>query len=186
MNGEVVRIMEVFTHAAFQMLILTLLAVAGVLARKLDFMNGEFDTMLSRLVMNFSLPALMVSSVLNNTGLPGIGTIMEILIFSIIAYLIMMVVAFLLPRIYPKLSPASRGAHAFIVGFGNTSFVGLPILSAIFGPTAVFYGVINNIPFNLFAFTCGVSMIKGAGSQGRAPLCECDASVALSFSYQHL
>lgn len=170
MNGEVVRIMEVFTHAAFQMLILTLLAVAGVLARKLDFMNGEFDTMLSRLVMNFSLPALMVSSVLNNTGLPGIGTIMEILIFSIIAYLIMMIVAFLLPRIYPKLSPASRGAHAFIVGFGNTSFVGLPILSAIFGPTAVFYGVINNIPFNLFAFTCGISMIKGAGTKTKVPL----------------
>ncbi len=156
--------MDIFSHAAFQMIELTLLAAAGVIARKLDFMNSAFDTALSRLVMNFSLPALMVSSVLNNTGLPDFATIMRILGFSMLAYALMMVVSYLVPRLYPNIEPATRGAHSFMMGFGNTSFVGLPILNAIFGPAAVFYGVINNIPFNIFAFTCGESMIRQGGA----------------------
>lgn len=161
--------MDIFSHAAFQMIELTLLAAAGVIARKLDFMNSAFDTMLSRLVMNFSLPALMISSVLNNTGLPDFATIMRILGFSMLAYVLMMIVSYLVPRLYPNLEPATRGAHSFMMGFGNTSFVGLPILNAIFGPAAVFYGVINNIPFNIFAFTCGEAMIKQGGAPKAAP-----------------
>ncbi len=161
--------MDIFSHAAFQMIELTLLAAAGVIARKLDFMNSAFDTMLSRLVMNFSLPALMISSVLNNTGLPDFATIMRILGFSMLAYVLMMIVSYLAPRLYPNLEPATRGAHSFMMGFGNTSFVGLPILNAIFGPAAVFYGVINNIPFNIFAFTCGEAMIKQGGAPKAAP-----------------
>lgn len=161
--------MDIFSHAAFQMIELTLLAAAGVIARKLDFMNSAFDTMLSRLVMNFSLPALMISSVLNNTGLPDFATIMRILGFSMLAYVLMMVVSYLVPRLYPNLEPATRGAHSFMMGFGNTSFVGLPILNAIFGPAAVFYGVINSIPFGIFVFTCGEAMIKQGGAPKAAP-----------------
>ncbi|NPD32672.1 hypothetical protein HLV35_05220 [Eggerthellaceae bacterium zg-997] len=156
--------MDIFQHAAFQMTVLTLLAVAGVVARRLDFMNPAFDTMLSRLVVNFSLPALMLASVLNADHLPPFGDIATILGFSMLAYVLMMVLAFGLPRLVPSLAPAASGAHSFMLAFGNTSFVGLPVLGAVFGPQAVFYGVIVNIPFNLFVFTCGAAMVKRAGA----------------------
>ena len=37
--------------------------------------------------------------------------------------------------------------------------MGLPVLDAIFGPTAVLYGAICNIPFNLAIFTVGILFV---------------------------
>ena len=59
---------------------------------------------------------------------------------------------------------AERSAWHFSITFGNVGFIGYPALSAIFGPQAVLYAAIANIPFNLFNFSIGAAMVK-AGSQ---------------------
>ncbi len=156
--------MEVFAHAATQMIILSLLIIAGVVARKCKLMNDDFDSKLSQLVMNISLPAMIISSVLNSENLPSASTIGWILVLSFFAYAIALAIAWFIPRLYPKATPKERGAHSFIIAFGNVGFIGFPVLSAIFGPNAVLYASIFNIIYNLAAFSIGVMFIK-SGSE---------------------
>lgn len=157
--------MGVFFHAAEQMLILFLLLVAGIVARRCKLMNDTFDTMLSALVMNVALPAMILSSVLGGSGLPTGRTIGTIFLASACAFVVIIALAELLPRLlYRKLSASARATHSFMIAFGNVGFIGLPVLGAIFGPQAVFYGAVNNIPYNIAMFTVGMGMFKRAGA----------------------
>ena len=160
--------MDVFLHAASQMAILFILLIVGMVARRLRLMNDRFDTMLSQLVMKVALPAMILSSVLTNENLPDAQTIWLLIGCSVVAYTIIILIAELVPRLYRGKSPASKGTHSFIIAFGNVGFIGFPVLSAIFGPSAVFYGAVYNIPYNIALFSIGEAMIKRQDSADRS------------------
>lgn len=45
--------------------------------------------------------------------------------------------------------------------FANVGFIGYPIVASIFGPKAVFYAALLNVPNTFFIFTAGVMLVKG-------------------------
>lgn len=156
--------MDVLTHTASQMLVLFLVMLLGGIARKKRLMNDEFDSRLSSLVMQFTLPALLLSSVLNNTQLPSADTIMIVLAYSTGAFGATCVLAYLIVRFcYRGVPRAVKGSHAFLISFCNTGFIGFAVLDAIFGPDAVVYGAIYNIPYNFFLFSVGMLFISRTG-----------------------
>ncbi|MBQ1448819.1 MAG: AEC family transporter [Coriobacteriales bacterium] len=159
--------MQVFGHAVTQMLVLVLLMAAGIVLRRRRYLNDGFDARLTHIVMDLALPAMIVSSVLSSESLPETGTILQLVGLSFLSYTLVAVVASLVSRLFHGASPSEQGAHAFVITFGNVGFMGLPVLNAIFGPQAVFYGAVYNIPFNIFVFTIGIWMI-GRGKEGPA------------------
>ena len=157
--------MEVFQHAATQMLILFVIVFLGAVARKKHLMNDDFDALLSRLVMTVTLPGMILDSVLGNTNLPSSETIFMMLGYSTVVYALVCVLAALVGRfLYRGVSKAAKGAHAFLIAFGNTGFIGFAVLASIFGPDSVLYGAIYNIPYNLFMFSIGLLFISSTGS----------------------
>lgn len=161
--------MEVFTRAATQMLILFILIFLGALARRLRLMDDRFSTMLSQLVLNITLPATILSSVLNSTELPAPDMIGTIMLVSLIVYVLTCIFAFIVSKLIGHGKPkAEQGSHAFIMAFGNVGFMGFPILESVFGGTAVLYGAIYNIVFNLAIFTVGIAMISQGQENDRS------------------
>lgn len=67
---------------------------------------------------------------------------------------------FWVPRFVAK-SRDEQGMIGFALMFANVGFIGYPIVSAIFGPKAVFYAALLNIPNTFFIFTAGVMLVKG-------------------------
>lgn len=49
----------------------------------------------------------------------------------------------------------------FSLMFANVGFIGYPIVASIFGPKAVFYAALLNVPNTFFIFTAGVMLVKG-------------------------
>ncbi len=158
--------MEVFEHASSQMIIMFLMMAVGVIAHKARILNNEVDSALSKLVMDFALPAMIIGAVLNSDELPDSATVLYILLISTLSLGGTSLVVDLFSRLYRKSTPSEQGAHAFVMSFGNVGFIGLPVLSAIFGSNALLYAAIFNIPFNFLIFTVGVSQIK-RGSKKR-------------------
>lgn len=157
--------MEVFQHAATQMLILFVIVFLGAIARKKHLMNDDFDALLSRLVMTVALPGMILDSVLSNTNLPSSETIFMMLGYSTVVYIVLCALAALVARfLYRGVSKAAKGAHAFLIAFGNTGFIGFAVLASIFGPDSVLYGAIYNIPYNLFMFSIGLMFISSTGT----------------------
>lgn len=156
--------MSAFTHTAEQMLVLFLLLLAGFAARRCKLMDDRFDTMLSTLVMNVTMPALVLDSVLGSESLPGTSTIVELFCCSVAAYVLLIAAGELLVRtLYRNADERERGAHCFAIVFGNVGFMGFPVVSALFGSQAVLYAAIFNIPMNALAFTWGVASLKRGG-----------------------
>ena len=161
--------MEVLTHAGLQMLILFTVVLLGALARKLHLMNDAFDALLSKLVMTVALPGMILNSVLGNTNLPDSNTILMLLVCSTVLYCFICLFAWVFVRVvYRGVPKPAQGAHAYLISFGNTGFIGFAVLGAIMGNDAVLYGAVYNIPYNVFMFSVGMLFIASTGTEGVA------------------
>lgn len=161
--------MEIFIHAATQMLILFTIVLCGVLARKKHLMNDGFDSLLSRLVMTVALPGMILNSVLSNSSLPDAGTIGMVMLYSAFIYVMVCSIAWVLVRfVYRGVPKAAKGAHAFLISFGNTGFIGFAVIASIMGSDAVLYAAIYNISYNLFMFSVGIIFIANSSDGGQA------------------
>ena len=151
-----------FSAVLSQMLVLTFIILMGFIARKLDIMTDSFDGTLSRLVLDITLPCMVLGSVLTATEAPSTQVITDILTYSFAVYALIIALSLIIPRLL--FSPKDeRGAYSFMITFSNVGFMGFPVLTTIFGPHAVLYGAIFNIPFNILIFTVGVLMVAREG-----------------------
>lgn len=144
------------------MLTLFVIVIVGYVAGKLGYLGGDFDRQLSRLVINITCPALILSS--SMTGeLPDRRFILPLLLISAITYIALTGAAFLLPRYMTK-RKEDRGAIGFALMFGNVGFMGYPVVASIFGHEAVFYAAVLNVVNTFTVFTIGTILITGSSN----------------------
>jgi hypothetical protein len=141
--------------------ILTLFAilVVGYIAARLGYMGGEFDKKLSSLVINFTCPALILSSAMTGE-LPDRRLILPLLGISTLTYIILAGMALFLPR-YLTHKKDDEGIVGFALMFGNVGFMGYPVVASIFGHQAVFYAAVLNVINTFAVFTIGTILIEG-------------------------
>ena len=136
------------------------IVLVGLFAAKRNLWAGELDRKLSVFIMNISMPALILASVMGkdlafeNSELIALGVV------AVVNYVVLIGLAYLIPHLF-KVNKARLGICRFMLAFGNVSFIGYPVCDAVFGSKAVFCASVLNIPFNLLVFTIGVSFING-------------------------
>ena len=148
------------------MITLSCLVAVGYAAGKLGYLGGDFDRQLSRLVINITCPALILSSAMTGT-LPDRRYILPLLAISVVTYVVLAAVAFLLPR-YLTHKKDDEGAIGFALMFGNVGFMGYPVVASIFGHEAVFYAAVLNVVNTFTVFTVGTILITGKSEVGKA------------------
>lgn len=141
------------------MVILFTIVVLGYALCKLGYMGDKFDQKLSSIVIDVTCPALILSSVMG-AELPDRSLILPLLGIGFLTYILLLVFGFWVPRFVAK-SRDEQDMIGFALMFANVGFIGYPIVSAIFGPKAVFYAALLNIPNTFFIFTAGVMLVKG-------------------------
>lgn len=141
------------------MVILFIIVVLGYALCKLDYMGDKFDQKLSSIVIDVTCPALILSSVMG-TELPDRSLILPLLGVGFLTYVVLLVFGFWVPRFVSK-DRDEQGMIGFALMFANVGFIGYPIVSSIFGPKAVFYAALLNMPNTFFIFTAGVMLVKG-------------------------
>jgi predicted permease len=141
------------------MLILLILLLVGVFARKTGVINDQANKHLTRIVVVLAQSAMILAAVMNAepslTGLELLGLVG----ISFVAYAIMLVVVVLFTWVL-RIKPGDRGVFQFMALFGNVGFMGFPIVASLFGDAAVFYASLFNIPFNLLTYSLGIMMIS--------------------------
>ena len=147
------------------MLTLFAILIVGLVAGKLNYMGGEFDKKLSSLVINFTCPALILSSAMTGE-LPDRRLILPLLGISALTYVILTGVAMILPR-YLTRKKDDEGIIGFALMFGNVGFMGYPVVASIFGHQAVFYAAVLNVVNTFAVFTIGTILIEGNLGDGK-------------------
>ena len=141
------------------MLTLFAIVVVGYIAGKLGYMGGTFDKKLSKVVIDITCPALILSSAMTGE-LPDRRYILPLLGISVLTYLLLTGVALLLPRFLTK-KKDDEGVIGFAMMFGNVGFMGYPIVASIFGHEAVFYAAVLNVVNTFTVFTIGTMLVVG-------------------------
>ena len=141
------------------MMTLFALVVVGYVAGKLGYLGGDFDRQLSRVVINITCPALILSSAMTGV-LPDRRLILPLLLISVITYVILTAIAFVLPKYLTK-NKDDEGVIGFALMFGNVGFMGYPVVASIFGHEAVFYAAVLNVVNTFAVFTIGTILITG-------------------------
>ncbi|SCY87017.1 AEC family transporter [Alkaliphilus peptidifermentans] len=155
--------------------ILFLLILAGFIARKMNLLGDEINKGISVLVLQFTLPALIIKSMqFSFTREVMLGSIHMILV-SIIVHGLAIAIAIITPRIL-KVEGDRKRIFQFTLVFSNVGYMGYPVLDAIYGEIGVFYGALFNIPFNFLLWTVGVIIM----TQGRSGVTEA------KFNYKRL
>lgn len=141
------------------MLTLFAIVVVGYIAGKWGYMGGTFDKKLSKVVIDITCPALILSSAMTGE-LPDRRYILPLLGISVLTYLLLTGVALLLPRFLTK-KKDDEGVIGFAMMFGNVGFMGYPIVASIFGHEAVFYAAVLNVVNTFTVFTIGTMLVVG-------------------------
>lgn len=135
----------------------------GILARKMALLPSSAPVVLNNFIINLSMPAVtflyMHNMKLNTSMLFPI--FMPWIVFGLA------VVFFKLVKKPLKLSDSSVGCLIMTTGFGNTSFVGLPMITAFFGAEYLGIGVLCDQPGSflvLSTFGIATATIYAAGA----------------------
>ena len=140
---------------------LFVIVIVGYMTGKLGYMGGEFDRKLSSLAINWTCPALILSSAMTGE-LPDRRFILPLLAISVVTYLVLTGVAFWLPRFLTRRKD-DEGVVGFAMMFGNVGFMGYPVVASIFGHEAVFYAAVLNVVNTFAVFTVGTILVTGKG-----------------------
>lgn len=144
-----------------EMLVILFAIAAGFAANRLGYLGGETDQRISKLLLNITMPAMIVAAVITGEELPDLGTILSILEVSVVFYLLAFAFVLLVPRFLPG-TPGQKGVWRYALAFPNVGFIGYPVAVALFGDGALFYAAVLALPFNLLSFSLGPLLLAGA------------------------
>jgi len=153
--------------------ILFMICIGYILARK-GWFKEEDSKLFSKIVVNLSLPALMLTNMLENFTKEnlthaGKGLIIPF-VSMIVCYLISIVFAKLL-----KVRPERRGTFQCMFFLSNTIFIGLPVNLALFGEQSVPYVLYYYFSNTIIFWTLGVNLIGKDGGAEKESLFKRDS-----------
>lgn len=160
MSSEVLQIFA-------EMITLFVIVAAGYAGKRLNMMNEGFDAKLSKVILNLSLPGMIIGSVLTATELPSLQDILLTFLFSCLSFVLVIAIAYAVTAAM-RISIGHRGVFKFMLCFGNVGFIGFPVLSAIYGSDSLIYATIFNLPFNFLVFTVGALFLTQDNVAGDA------------------
>ncbi|MFR8169517.1 MAG: AEC family transporter [Marvinbryantia sp.] len=149
-----------FMTVANQMLSLFIIMIIGYVMYRVKIIDDAATVRYTRLVLNISLPAQIITSFVENRGVVSNGVVLAVFGISFLVYVISALVGVLF--IFVTRAPKEeRGTYLFMCLFGNVGFMGFPVIVTIFGDSALIYAVIFNVIFNVLVYSLGIALIGG-------------------------
>lgn len=142
-----------------QMLIIFMLIGIGFLIFKKGWCPHESSKYFSFLVTSVCNPAIMISSALDKETTATRGDILITAGIAFIVFTILIISGYLLPILLgaPK---EERKFYNMMTVYGNISFIGIPVVSAVLGTSAVIYVTVFNLFFNVLIYTHGILVLN--------------------------
>lgn len=143
-----------------QMTILFIYMLLGYIACRLGKLDAHTGKQISWLVLNIANPAMILSSAVNGDGEIRDSQLLLTVLIAAVIYAALLLLAQVVPVII-GIPEKERCFYRLMTVFNNIGFMGFPVISAIYGSSALLYAAIFTLPYNLLFYTYGVRMVKG-------------------------
>ncbi|OQC00386.1 MAG: putative transporter YfdV [Firmicutes bacterium ADurb.Bin099] len=135
-------------------IVLFIIMLIGLLLGKMKVLNSESRNAISFLIINVSMPMLIVVSSNLEFDRQTTNEAMWLTIMSVATFFFSILLAQL---IFKKAVPR------FAMVFSNAGYMGLPVLNSILGAKGLFLGAIFQMIFHVFTWTYGISLFTKSG-----------------------
>ncbi len=181
--------MEGLSDAIAAMLALLTITAFGYIAARLGYLNSKVEPSLTKLLLNVTLPCTIIHSVIQMGGAADGSLVSWSFALGFVMFAIMLAAGGLCALL---LRPPKGQGHLYVYLsiFTNLGFVGIAVVSSVYGGGAAFVGSIFMTVVNLFFYSIGVIILKGGIPKGginlrtmlNMPLLSCLVAMALFFS----
>ena len=153
-----------------QMLVVFILIAVGFFMFRSGRFSHTASKALSGLITNVCNPAIMIGSAFgDHAGTTGQDLLTAVLA-AVVMYAVLLVLGWLLPRIL-RVSKPEQKFYSMMTVYGNIGFIGIPLVSAVLGSSALIYLSVFILMFNILIYTHGMQLItsdvQGGGFQWR-------------------
>ncbi len=148
-----------------QMIQLFLVIIIGYIIYKLKVVDDNFTNKFSRLILDVTMPCMVLGSVLKLEESQALSNVLTALFVAIAMFFVILpIIGWILAKIlFVKENQVSM--YVFMNSFSNVGFMGFPIINSLCGSTGLFYAAIFNLIFNLSIYTLGVWLISRNNSE---------------------
>lgn len=150
--------MESALNGLSQMAILIIVAAVGFLAAKLDYLDEYTNQKLTKLLLNITLPCMVVASVHGLSAADAGETVGITFAMAIAQGFLLLLVGWLLVVVL-RVPKRERVVYQFVTICNNTGFLGLPVVGAILGSESVIYASIYVMVLAVFVYGVGFVML---------------------------
>lgn len=136
-----------------------IMILPGYILTKLNILQEPHTSGMSTIITYVTYPCLVISAMQMEFSWEILNNCKYVVLIFIGVVLAAMVISKILTSLI-RMPASQSGIMAFMMVFGNTGFLGLPVLDALFGKEAVFYGALADSSFDLLMFTIGITLIR--------------------------
>jgi predicted permease len=145
--------MEIAIKLIYQVAILFLMMVPGIIMRKARLCCDHFAKGLSGLVLYIAQPMLIFQAYLRPYDKTVFINCLWVLLLAFLSHVLFAAAAVLF---YHKAPDGQKRILRLATVFGNAAFMGVPMIGVLLGAEALLYASVYNIVFNLFLWSMGV------------------------------
>jgi predicted permease len=154
-----------------QIFILAVVVLIGVIAAKFRVLTNESKDVLSKVIFNISLPLMLFTNFFRLEATPRlIANSFSVLAISGTVIFFLLLIGWLAARIF-RLQGSEAAIFKAHSMFGNTIFLGFPLITALYGEEGLLYASMFQLVSSIIMWTVGVIVLAhGDGKSGKRSL----------------
>lgn len=154
-----------FQTAFENIAILVICMIIGFAARRGGILSQKDTPILSSVLVNITLPALMIMSMQREFDFYIFRNSIFVMVAAVILHMTIFALAILITKAL-KSDGGEKSVFIFSLVFPNMGFMGIPVIYAIYGADAMFYTAMINAVFNIVLLTLGIFIMMGGSRKG--------------------
>lgn len=151
--------LETFLATLSPMLSMFIFLAIGFLIKKLDILPENSGKVLAKLETYVFFPALSFITMATNCTPSTISTHFINVIISTIGVFIAISIAIPLSGLFVKENSMERGVYKYALTFGNSGYVGDPLVNSLHGDLMLSYYKIYTLPVSIAIYTWGLGVM---------------------------
>jgi len=140
---------------------LAICMTVGYICRKTNMLTDAHTQGMTTLLVRVATPCTMFMALMRPFSRTLLWESLATIVIVGVIYILGGLLGLFVSKIM-KASPGERQAWQFGVAFGNVGFMGIPVVTAVFGTDGLIYVAMALTAFNLLTFTVGLRMFDNA------------------------
>jgi len=135
-----------------QMLVLFCMMIIGFVACKINWIDDYTYSKLSKIVVSILNPCLMISGMIGKDAKPDTTSVIQSVLLVVVYFILLILLSKPITKML-RVKKDAQNVYRLMLIFSNIGFMGIPVITSIYGTGAMLYIVFYNIGYNILLYS---------------------------------